>query len=40
MDFLSFLNFLNPVALINKGRNYYRRPKLIVYFDPNESYHN
>lgn len=39
MDILAILKFLNPFALISKGRKYYRRPKLIVYFDPNETYH-
>jgi len=36
---LSILSFLNPFAWMSKGRKYYRRPKLVVYFDPNETYH-
>ena len=34
----SILSFLNPFAWIGKGIKYYRRPKLVVYYDANETY--
>ncbi len=34
----SILSFLNPFAWIVKGIKYYRRPKLVVYYDANETY--
>jgi hypothetical protein len=36
---LSIIKFLNPIAWISKGLRYYRRPKLVLYFDPNETYY-
>ncbi len=36
---LSILNFLNPFFWINKVIKYYKRPKLVVYYDANETYH-
>jgi hypothetical protein len=35
---LSILSFLNPFAWIGKGIKYYKRPKLVVYYDANETY--
>lgn len=35
---LSILNFLNPLAWINKIIKYSKRPKLCVYYDANETY--
>jgi hypothetical protein len=35
----SLLKLLNPLSLIGKAWGYFRRPKLLLYFDPNETYH-
>jgi len=40
MELLAILKLVNPIALANKGIKYYKRPKLLLYFDPNETYHN
>ena len=36
---LTILKILNPVNLIKKGVNYLKRPRLEIYYDPNETYH-
>lgn len=33
------LELLNPIKWIQKAWGYFSRPKLHIYFDPNESYH-
>jgi len=39
MDFASILGLLNPLNWGERGWKYFRRPKLRVYFDPNETHH-
>ena len=39
MDLISILGLLNPLTWIQRGWTYFNRPKLHVYFDPNQSYH-
>jgi len=36
--FLLFLKFINPVQWIEKGIKYFKRPILVPYYDPKETY--